>query len=135
MTPAAGGLDEGLSNFVRRCDQLLALEPLKALPAPVLKQVTRVFWLYHLVLAVVMTINVRVPIVSDPVIFAAGIPLMICWGLYAAHFVLVCMPAHMFADLYGYFRRKGFEPGRAMTVSVLLLVAVMSASIFEFWIS
>jgi hypothetical protein len=135
MTDTASGLDERLSGFVRRCDQLLALEPLKALPGPLLKQATRVFWLYHLLLAAVMTINVRVPIVSDPVIFVSGVPLMICWGLYAAHFLLVYMPAHMFADLYSYFRRKGFEPGGAMTASVLLLVVVMAASIFEFWIS
>jgi hypothetical protein len=135
MTNTATGFDERVGGFVRRCDELLALKPLKALPPPFLKQATRLFWLYHLLLAGVMTVNVRMPIVSDPVIFIAGLPLMICWGLYGAHFVLVYMPAHMFADLYGYFRRKNLEPGRAMTVSVLLLVAVMAAAIFEFWIS
>lgn len=128
--------DTRLQSLVGVSDRFLKLEQLRAGISPAtFKIVSRVFWWYHLAMAAVMIVNVPKPIVSDPMLLVAGLPLILCWGIYVANYVLVNLPAHMFSDLYMFFRHRDMDPPRAFAVSILVLLVAFSAVIFEFWIS
>jgi hypothetical protein len=128
--------DSRLQSLLGFSDAFLRLAQLKGMLSDAsLKTLTRGFWTYHLVLAVVMTINVPRPIISDSMLFLAGLPLMLFWGVYVGHYFLVNLPAHMFSDLYMFFRHRDMEPARAFALAILVLVAALGAATFEFWIS
>ena len=128
--------DTRLQALIRASDRFLKLEQLRERISPAnLKTLTRIFWTYHLIMALVMIINVPRPILSDPMLLLAGLPLVLCWGIYVAQYVLINLPAHMFSDLYMFFRRRNLEPAKAFTAAILVLLVAFSAVIFEFWIS
>jgi hypothetical protein len=128
--------DTRLQALIRASDRFLKLEQLRERVSPAgLKTLTRIFWAYHLIMAAVMTINVPRPIISDPMLFVAGLPLILCWGIYVAHYVLINLPAHMFSDLYMFFRHRNLEPAKAFAAAILVLLMAFSAVIFEFWSS
>jgi hypothetical protein len=128
--------DSRLQSLLRASDRFLRLEQLRERVSPAsLKSLSRIFWTYHLVMAVAMTINVPRPFISDPMLLLAGLPLAVCWGIYLAQYVLVNLPAHMFADLYMFFRHRGMAPSKAFATAILVLLVAFSAVIFEFWIT
>ncbi len=128
--------DSRLQSLLRASDRFLKLEQLRErVPPASLKVLARIFWAYHLILAAVMIINVPRPIISDPMLLLAGLPLILCWGIYVAHYLLVHLPAHMFSDLYMFFRHRNLEPSKSFAATILVLLVAFSAVIFEFWIS
>jgi hypothetical protein len=128
--------DARLQALIRASDRFLKLEQLRERIAPAsLKTLTRMLWIYHVIMALVMIINVPRPILSDPMLLLAGLPLVLCWGIYVAHYVLINLPAHMFSDLYMFFRHRNLEPFKALAAAILVLMVAFSAVIFEFWIS
>lgn len=128
--------DARLKALLQASDRFLRLEQLRERVSPARLQVlARIFWTYHAVLAIVMTVNVPRAMLSDPALVAAGLPLILCWGIYATHYVLIYLPAHMFADLYMFFRHRNLPPPGAFAATVLVLLAAFSAVVFEFWIS
>ncbi len=128
--------DSRLQSLLRASDRFLKIEQLRERVSPErLKAIARVFWGYHVIMALVMTINVPRPFISDTPLLLAGLPLALCWGVYVAQYVLVNLPAHMFADLYMFFRRRDMASSRAFAATILILLAAFSAVIFEFWIT
>jgi len=128
--------DSRLQSLLRASDRFLRIEQLRERVSPArLKSMARVFWGYHLIMALVMTVNVPRPFISDTLLLLAGLPLALCWGVYVAQYVLVNLPAHMFADLYMFFRRRDMAPSKAFAAAILILLVAFSAVIFEFWIT
>jgi hypothetical protein len=128
--------DSRLQSLLRASDRFLKLEQLRERVSPAsLKALARIFWAYHLILALVMTINVPRPLVSDSTLLLAGLPLALCWGIYVAQYIFVNLPAHMFSDLYMFFRHRNLEPSKSFAATFLVLLVAFSAVIFEFWIS
>jgi len=115
-----------LRSIAKFSERLLNLEPLNHFSWRVRRVLSNAFWGYHFLVLTLIFLEGSLNVVEGVAVKAAAVPLMVLWGIYAFHFIIVYLPSNGLYELYSYLRKKELPPSHAIVISVLSVIGVVS---------